>query len=67
MPRGKEISEDIRKKVVTAHQSGEGNKTISKRFQLHPSTVLQIIYKWKAFNMTTSQRAEMGDATRQQP
>ncbi|KAK3516090.1 hypothetical protein QTP70_005432 [Hemibagrus guttatus] len=38
MPRGKEISEDIRKKAVTAHQSGEGFKTISKRFQLHPST-----------------------------
>lgn len=52
MPRGKEISEDIRKKVVTAHQSVEGYKTISKRFQLHPSTVRQIIYKWRAFNMT---------------
>ncbi|KAK3508158.1 hypothetical protein QTP70_015356 [Hemibagrus guttatus] len=38
MPRGKEISEDIRKKVVTAHQHGEGYKTISKRFQLRPST-----------------------------
>ena len=54
MPRGKEISEDIRKKVLTAHQSGESYKTISKRFQLHPSTVRQIIYKWRAFNMTAT-------------
>ena len=52
MPRGKEISEDISKKVLTAHQSGESYKTITKGFQLHPSTVRQIIYKWKAFNMT---------------
>src|SRR4029434_3869566 len=54
MPRGKEISKDIRKKVLTAHQSGESYKTISKRFQLHPSTVRQIIHKWRAFNMTAT-------------
>src|SRR4029434_10753748 len=54
MPIGKEISEDFRKKVLTAHQSGESYKTISKRFLLHPSTVRQIIYKWRAFNMTAT-------------
>uniref|UniRef100_A0A3B4TRY4 Transposase Tc1-like domain-containing protein n=1 Tax=Seriola dumerili TaxID=41447 RepID=A0A3B4TRY4_SERDU len=54
MPRGKEISEDMKKSVVTAHQSGDGYKTISKRFQLNPSTVRQIIYKWRAFNMTAT-------------
>ncbi|XP_062849643.1 zinc finger protein 638 [Trichomycterus rosablanca] len=54
MPRGKETSEDIRKKVVTAYQSGESYKTISKRFQLHPSTVKQIIYKWRALGITAT-------------
>ncbi|GLD67179.1 uncharacterized protein AKAME5_001854100 [Lates japonicus] len=37
MPKGQETSVDIRKKAVTAHQSDESYKTISKRFQLHPS------------------------------
>ena len=54
MQIGKEISEDMKKRVVTAYQSGEGDKTISKRFQLHPSTVRQIMYKWRAFNMTAT-------------
>ena len=60
MQRGKEISEDIRKKVLTAHQSGESYKTISKRFQLHPSTVRQIILKWRAFNMMRTSLAASG-------
>lgn len=41
-------------RVVIDHQSWEGYKTISKRYQLHPSTVRQIIYKWRAFNMTAT-------------
>lgn len=54
MPRGRETSEDIRKKVVTAHQSGESYKTISKRFLLYPSNVRQIIYKWRALSITAT-------------
>ncbi|PWA27923.1 hypothetical protein CCH79_00000230 [Gambusia affinis] len=54
MPRGKETSEDIRKKVVTAHRSGGSYKTVSKRFQLLPSTVRQIIYKWRALGITAT-------------
>uniref|UniRef100_A0AAY5K3S6 Transposase Tc1-like domain-containing protein n=1 Tax=Esox lucius TaxID=8010 RepID=A0AAY5K3S6_ESOLU len=54
MPRGKEISEDIRTEVVRAHQSGEGYTKISKKFDLHQSTVRQIIYKWREFNMTAT-------------
>ena len=33
----KRKGEDMRKMVVTAHQSGKGDKTISKIFQLYPS------------------------------
>ncbi|XP_044130787.1 zinc finger protein 367-like [Bufo gargarizans] len=50
MPRSKEISEEVRKKVVEAHKDGKGYKAISKVFDLHRSTVRQIIYKWKVFN-----------------
>ena len=49
MARTKEISEDLRKSVVDAHQAGKGYKTISKEFGLHQSTVRQIVYKWRKF------------------
>ncbi|XP_068111821.1 uncharacterized protein [Hyperolius riggenbachi] len=48
--RSKEISEDLRQKVVEAHKSGKGYKSISKELGLHRSTVRQIIYKWKKFS-----------------
>ena len=37
-------------KVINAHQSGKGYKTISKDVGLHQSTVRQIVYKWRKFN-----------------
>ncbi|MBN3312390.1 DIM1 transferase, partial [Atractosteus spatula] len=37
MPQSKEISEDLRKRVVDAHQAGKGYKTISKDFGLRQS------------------------------
>lgn len=52
MPRSKETPEDVRMSVVNAHQSGEGYKTIAKRFGIHRSTVRQIVYKWKKFKTT---------------
>ncbi|XP_069605298.1 zinc finger protein 82 homolog isoform X3 [Ranitomeya imitator] len=50
MPRSKDFSEDVRRRVVEAHEAGKGYKTISKMCELHHSTVRKIIYKWKAFN-----------------
>ena len=46
----KEISEDLRRRVVDAHQAGKGYKTISEEFGHHQSTVRQIIYKLKTSN-----------------
>ena len=54
MPRSKEISDDLRKRVVNAHLSGDGCKNISKRWSLHPSTVRQIVYKWKQHHKTVT-------------
>ncbi|XP_063817007.1 zinc finger protein 664-like isoform X2 [Pseudophryne corroboree] len=50
MPRSKEISEDLRKKVIDAHVAGKGYKSIAKCVDLHRSTVRQIVHRWKKFN-----------------
>ncbi len=52
MSQTKEITEDLRKRVDVAHQARKGYKTISKEFELHKSTVRQIVDKWKKFKTT---------------
>ncbi|XP_036417725.1 uncharacterized protein LOC118801525 [Colossoma macropomum] len=59
MPRSKEISEDLRKKVVEAHQSGKGYKLISKALGLPKTTVRSILCKWKRFG-TVGNRPRSG-------
>ncbi|XP_073516509.1 uncharacterized protein [Phyllobates terribilis] len=54
MPRSKDFSEEVRRRVVEAHEAGKGYKTISKMCELHHSTVRKIIYKWKTFNTISS-------------
>lgn len=51
----KEISEEIRERVVRAYQSRKSHKIISRRLKLHPSSLRQIIYKWRTFSMTATQ------------
>lgn len=50
MAKVKEHSFDVRQKIVDAHMSGSGYKTISKRFEVPVSTVRNIIKKYGAFN-----------------
>ncbi|KAM4031591.1 uncharacterized protein ACNLHF_019001 isoform 2-T2 [Anomaloglossus baeobatrachus] len=63
MPRSKEICEEVRRRVVEAHEAGKGYKSISKVCALHRSTVRQIVYKWKTFN-TVSSRPRSGRPTK---
>lgn len=49
MPRTKELSEDLRARIVELHKAGRGYKSISKSLDVHVSTVRQIIYKWREF------------------
>lgn len=56
MPRARELPERLRQSIVDAHMSGEGYKVISKRFDVHISTVRQIIYKWKKAETVVSFR-----------
>ena len=50
MPRTKEISEDIKLRIVDLHKAGKGYKSISKSLDVHQSTVRQIVYKWRKFS-----------------
>lgn len=50
MPRTKEISEDLRLRIVDLHKAGKGYKSISKSLDVHQSTVRQIVYKWRKFS-----------------
>ncbi|XP_037533695.1 matrix metalloproteinase-20-like [Nematolebias whitei] len=51
----KEISEDLRRRVVDAHQAGKGYKNISKEFGLQQSMVRQqTVFKWKKFKTTVT-------------
>ena len=45
----KELSKDIRDKVVERHRSGDGYKNISKALNIPWTTVKTIIKKWKAY------------------
>ncbi|KAM3927129.1 triacylglycerol hydrolase DDHD2 isoform 2-T3 [Leptodactylus fuscus] len=48
----KQLSQDVRERVVALHNAGEGYKKISKALSLHVSTVRNIITKWKTHHTT---------------
>ena len=50
----KELSKDLRDKVVVRHRSRDGYKNISKALNIPWSTVKTIIKKWKACGTTIS-------------
>ena len=50
MAKKKELSEDLRSRIVDAHKQGKGYKKISKQFQVPVATVQSIIKKYKDFH-----------------
>lgn len=50
MPKTKEISLELRQKIVEAHDKGQGYTTISKRFTVSRTAVRCIIAKYKETN-----------------
>ncbi len=52
MGKTKELSKDIRDKIVDLHKAGMGYKTISKKFGEKETTVGAIIWKWKKYKIT---------------
>ena len=54
MGKTKELSEDLRKKIVELHQAGVGYKTISKQLGVKENTVGAIVRRWKRYKVTNN-------------
>ncbi len=52
MGKTKELSKDIRDKIVDLHKAGMGYKTISKKLGEKETTVGAIIRRWKKYKIT---------------
>ncbi len=50
MAKTKELSKDVRDKIVDLHKAGMGYKTIAKQLGEKVTTVGAIIHKWKKQN-----------------
>ncbi len=51
MAKTKELSKDVRDKIVDLHKAGMGYKTIAKHFGEKVTTIGAIIRKWKKHEM----------------
>ncbi len=52
MTETKELSKDVRDKIVVLHKAGMGYKTIAKQLSEKVTTVGVIIHKWKKHKIT---------------
>lgn len=50
--KSKELSVDLRDRIISRHKSGEGYRKISAALKVPMSTVASIIRKWKKFGTT---------------
>ena len=55
-PHGREMSQDLRKKIIYLHCKSEGYKKISKALLVSQNTVAKVVRKLKDGNATISQR-----------
>ncbi len=54
MATTKELSKDVRDKIVDLHKAGMGYKTIAKQLGVKVTTVGAIIHKWKKHKITVN-------------
>ncbi|WP_223121321.1 hypothetical protein, partial [Salmonella sp. S103_04178] len=54
MGKTKELSKDVRDKIIDLHKAGMGYKTISKTLGEKETTVGAIVRKWKTYKMTVN-------------
>lgn len=54
--KSKELSEDLRKKVVEKHRDGQSYAAIARSLNVPKSTVASLIRKWKSYGTTVNLR-----------
>ncbi len=54
MTKTKELSKDVRDKIVDLHKAGMDYKTIAKQLGEKVTTIGAIIRKWKKYNLTVN-------------
>lgn len=54
MGKTKELSKDVRDKIVDLHKAGMGYKTMSKKLGEKETTVGTILLKWKKYKITVN-------------
>jgi hypothetical protein len=50
--RSKELTVELRDRIVSRHRSGEGYQNIYGALKVPKNTVASIIFKWKKFGTT---------------
>ncbi|KAK3548657.1 hypothetical protein QTP70_016406 [Hemibagrus guttatus] len=60
MAKTKELTEDLRLRIVAAHKSGKGYTTISKCFEVPVATVQSIIKKYNTFRTVRNSEDVVG-------
>ena len=58
-PHGKELSEDLKRRIVALHEDGQGYKKIANTLKLSCSTVAKIIQHFKSAG-STQNRPQVG-------
>jgi transposase len=61
--RSKELSVELRDRIVSRHRSGEGYQKMATALKVHKNTVASIILKWKRASKSwpPSQTEESGE------
>ena len=54
MVKTRELSNDLKKRIVDAHNSGIGYGTLAKQFRTPKSKIQSVIKKWKEYQTTVS-------------